>query len=94
VRGGPKEVILSGMGMKSVTVDYYALFREARGEGSETLSTEAGTAAELYEELRARHGFPPLGEGLHVAVNDEFAPWDRELGAGDRVVFIAPVAGG
>jgi len=31
---------------------------------------------------------------LRVAVNDEFADWSRPLGAGDRVVFIPPVAGG
>jgi len=31
---------------------------------------------------------------LKVAVNEEFAAWDRELADGDRVVFIPPVAGG
>jgi molybdopterin converting factor small subunit len=31
---------------------------------------------------------------LRVAVNDEFADWSRPLVAGDRVVFIPPVAGG
>jgi molybdopterin converting factor small subunit len=31
---------------------------------------------------------------LKVAVNDEFRDWDTPLAAGDRVVFIPPVAGG
>jgi len=31
---------------------------------------------------------------LKVAVNEEFAAWDRPLADGDRVVFIPPVAGG
>jgi molybdopterin converting factor small subunit len=31
---------------------------------------------------------------LRVAVNDEFADWSQPLAAGDRVVFIPPVAGG
>jgi sulfur-carrier protein len=80
--------------MKSVTLEYYAMFREVRGQESETLSTAADTVAELYEELQARHGFPAMGDVLQVAVNDEFSTWDQELTDGDRVVFIAPVAGG
>jgi sulfur-carrier protein len=31
---------------------------------------------------------------MRVAVNDEFCEWSQRLNAGDRVVFIPPVAGG
>lgn len=81
-------------GAKRVTVGYFAVLREVRGRDSEALTTSARSAAELYEELRARHGFPLARASLRVAVNDDFAPWEHELKDGDRVTFIPPVAGG
>ena len=80
--------------MARVHVQYFALLREQAGRGDEALDTTAGTAALLYEELRARYRFSLPPAVLKVAVNDEFAPWDQPLLAGDRVVFIPPVAGG
>lgn len=80
--------------MIEVHVQYFAVLRERSGLGQETVATTAATAAELYEELAARH---PLGlprSMLRVAINDEFADWARPLAAGDRIVFIPPVAGG
>jgi molybdopterin converting factor small subunit len=79
---------------KSVTVDYFAIFREVCGQDRETVSTRAATLAELYEELKAHHHFPLPLETLRAAVDDEFAPWGREVQDGDRVAFLAPVAGG
>jgi molybdopterin converting factor subunit 1 len=78
----------------TVHVQYFAALREQAGRGSETLATEARTAANLYDELRARHGLALPRSMLKVAVNEEFADWERPLADGDRVVFIPPVAGG
>jgi len=78
----------------TVHVQYFAALREQAGRGSETLATGSGTAAELYEELRERRGLTLPRAMLKVAVNEEFAAWDRVLAEGDRVVFIPPVAGG
>jgi molybdopterin synthase sulfur carrier subunit len=80
--------------MKNVVVHYFAILREQRGLAQEKIVTEAGSAAELYGELRTRHGFTLEGSRLRVAVNDEFAPWDAALCEGDTLVFIPPVAGG
>lgn len=80
--------------MKTVRVQYFALLREQRGQTGESLATAAATPAELYTELRARHGFTLPAERLRVAVNDEFAPWDAPLREGDALAFIPPVAGG
>jgi molybdopterin converting factor subunit 1 len=80
--------------MKSVRVQYFAILREERGQARETVSTGANTAGELYEELRARHGFTLPAERLRAAVNDEFAPWTAALRDGDTLVFLPPVAGG
>jgi molybdopterin converting factor subunit 1 len=79
---------------KSLHVRYFAVLREQRGLGEERVSTGAATAAELYEELRARHGFTLRADRLRVAVNDEFEPWGAAIRDGDSVVFIPPVAGG
>jgi molybdopterin synthase sulfur carrier subunit len=78
----------------TVRVRYFAILREQRGLGEETLTTEAATAADLYDELRARHGFMLPSERLRVAFNDDFRPWTTPLRDGDTLVFIPPVAGG
>jgi molybdopterin synthase sulfur carrier subunit len=80
--------------VKNIHVQYFAILREQRGLSQEKLTTAAATAADLYAELRARHGFTLAAERLRVAVNDEFAPWTAPLREGDALVFIPPVAGG
>ena len=80
--------------MKTVRLQYFAILREQRGQAHETLATAAGTAAQLYEELRHRHGFTLPGDRLRVAINGDFAPWDTPLAEGAELVFIPPVAGG
>ena len=80
--------------MKTVHLQYFALLREQRGLSQETLATSAATAAQLYDELRARHAFTLPSERLRVAVNGEFAPWPTPLTDGAQIVFIPPVAGG
>jgi len=79
---------------KTVRVQYYAILREQAGRSEETLDTSAGTAAELYAELRQRHPFQLTSAQLMVALNSEFSDWQTPLKHGDTVVFIPPVAGG
>jgi molybdenum cofactor guanylyltransferase len=79
---------------KEIRVQYYALLREEAGRSEEAVATCARTPRELFEELRARHSFSLPLTMLRVAVNDEFGDWSQKLAAGDRVVFIPPVAGG
>jgi molybdopterin converting factor small subunit len=80
--------------MKRIRVQYYAVFREQRGLGEETVGTAATTAAELYAELAERHGFS-LPPGLvRASINLEFKPLESAISEGDAVVFIPPVAGG
>ena len=80
--------------MIDIEVQYFAVLRERAGASREQVQTGAATAAELYDELAARHDFGLPRAMLRVAVNDEFAEWSHPLAAGDRVVFIPPVAGG
>jgi molybdopterin-guanine dinucleotide biosynthesis protein A len=78
----------------TLRVQYFALLRDQAGRSDEQVITHAGTAAQLYGELAARHGFTLGTESLKVAINTEFADWAQPLAAGDTVVFIPPVAGG
>ncbi len=77
-----------------VRIEYYAALREQRGLGEEEIELADGDAVALYDMLRTRHHLKLSRENLKLAINDEFAPWDRKLLDGDRLVFIPPVAGG
>jgi molybdopterin converting factor small subunit len=79
---------------KPLTITYYAILREQRGLSEERLESAAATPGELYEALRAEHGFSLASHQLKVVINDAFQPWDTLLHPGDHVVFIPPVAGG
>ncbi len=80
--------------MTSITVEYYAQLREQAGQGRETISSDATSLAELYAELRQKHGFRLDATQLKVAVNAQFRPWQQAFAEGDVIVFIPPVAGG
>lgn len=88
---------LSGEGAPAagtVTVEYFALFRERARRDAEDLVLEDSSPATLYERLSRRYGFRLERASVHVAINDAYASWDAVLRPGDRVVFIPPVAGG
>lgn len=80
--------------MKRIAIEYFAQLRDERGAPSESLETDAATAAELYAEVARAHGFTLPRESLRVAVNRSFAPWHTALDSGDVVVFLPPAAGG
>lgn len=77
-----------------VQVRFFAILREQAGVSVLECETSARTPAELYEELRRSHGLQFPAELLRTAVNDRYASMADPLKAGDRVVFIPPVAGG
>ena len=78
----------------AVTIEYYAMLREERGCQSETVNTDAVTAADLYESLKKEHSLSLNQETLRVAINEEFREWNSTLSDNDTVVFLPPVAGG
>ena len=85
---------MAGSPLKTVTLCYYAAFREAAGVREEPWSSGARTAAELYAEIAARRGFRFDRSTLKVAVNDQVVSWETAVTDGDTVVFLAPFAGG
>lgn len=80
--------------MKQVSVLYFALLRDQRGISQEMVSTNAGTAAELYEELKSAFKFSLPANLIKVSINRTFEPLAHKIADGDEVVFIPPVAGG
>lgn len=79
---------------KTLTVRYFAVFRERAGIGEEQVTLSVETAAELFAALADRHGSrEPLGH-CKVAINDELADWSAALADGDTVLLFPPVAGG
>jgi len=77
-----------------IQVLLFAEVREAAGVERLTVS-EAGTPAELFEELVGRYpGLKRFRSRLLVAVNQAFANWDQPLQPGDEVAFLPPVSGG
>ena len=79
---------------KSITVRYFAGFREHAGVSEETVTLEAATAGDVYRQLRDRHGSAEPRGHCKVAINDEMAEWDAAVEDGDTVLLFPPVAGG
>ncbi|MEO5596019.1 MAG: MoaD/ThiS family protein [Lysobacteraceae bacterium] len=77
-----------------VTVLYFASLRDAAGCASEIVDVESMPLRELYDGLKARHGFALPATRLRVARNDAFADWNVEAQEGDAIAFIPPVSGG
>ena len=80
--------------MKTITVCYFAMFREHAGVAEETLSLDVTTAADVFEQTRERHGSAEPNGHCKVAVNDRLADWDTPVSDGDTVLLFPPVAGG
>lgn len=78
---------------KRIEIEHYAIFREARGTSRETVITAAATPRELFGEMGLGDVSPRMSR-LRVAINERVTSWDDALRDGDRVVFLAPMAGG
>lgn len=81
--------------LRPINVRFFAILREQAGVATLTTESAAPDAATLYAELQTR--FPSLSfpaSLLKVSVNERYVELITPLAAGDRVVFIPPVAGG
>ena len=79
---------------KTLTVRYFALFRENAGISEESVDLDVETAADVFALLGERHGSSePLGH-CKVAINDQMVDWDSPVADGDTILLFPPVAGG
>jgi molybdopterin synthase catalytic subunit len=83
-------------GRIKVRVLLFGAAREAAGCGELPLDVRApATAASVLEELlESRPALRRFGRSLLVAVNEEYAPPQREVRADDEVAVFPPVSGG
>lgn len=79
---------------KTITVRYFAMFREHAGRSEETLRLNVETAKDVFEQTRLRHGSKEPHGHCKVAINDEMADWSSAVNDGDTVLLFPPVAGG
>lgn len=81
-----------------VHVKYFAAIREAIGQGSETVQTQAATSGALRDELIARGGAYSQslarGKSVRVAVGQVMRDDAAPLEDGCEVAFFPPVTGG
>jgi len=79
-----------------VKVLFFGQVRELTGIAEEAIDVPEGTTlADLFERYAVR--FPKLvgfRSSLVASRNQEFAPWDAHLSAGDDIAFLPPVSGG
>ena len=80
--------------MKTITVRYFAMFREHAGIAEETLTLDAQTTADVFNATSERHGSSEPSGHCKVAVNDVMADWNSPVSDGDTVLLFPPVAGG
>jgi len=73
---------------------YFASLRDAAGCDAEQVSAAVTDARELYAQLRRKHSFTLNAARLRIAINGEFAAWERPLTDGDEIAFLPPVSGG
>ncbi len=80
--------------MTRVRLQYFAALREHAGRSEEVLESSAATLADLYEELRLRHGFVLDASRIRAAVSERYVPLETPLTENMQITFIPPVAGG
>ena len=81
-----------------VNLKYLASIREAIGQGSESVSTQAATLQALRDELIARGGAYAEalahGRAVRMALNQDLCDASAALSDGCEVAFFPPVTGG
>lgn len=81
-----------------VQVRYFASIREAIGQGSEPVQTQAATVGALRDELIARGGAHAdslaRGKAVRAALNQAMCDDTAALVDGCEVAFFPPVTGG
>ncbi len=79
--------------MARVTVRYFAVLRERRGQSQEELTVADGTTVgELYTSL-----FPPDARGrlpVAFARNRDYVRANEVVADGDEIAFLPPLGGG
>jgi len=82
------------MAAKTVTVRYFAVLRDRRGLGEETVSTECESVGEFVRELVVMHRLDLAPALIRAAQDGAFVDDSTSLRDGAQLVLVPPVAGG
>ena len=77
-----------------VTVLYFGQLKEQASTAAESLEVENSTIAELYRQLKERHGLSMPFENLRAARNETFCKGTEAIRADDVIAFMPPMSGG
>ncbi len=80
--------------MNTINVRYFAGIREKFGRGQDVVNADGiRCAADVWHRVS---GVSSVSAPINVlvAVNQEYAPMDHPVRAGDEVAFFPPVTGG
>lgn len=81
----------------TVTILYFAQFREEAGTSRETVRIppdRRATAETIFDQVCSAHGFSLGKSVVRPAINGAYAQWNDPVQPDDELVFIPPVAGG
>ncbi|MBT3636307.1 MAG: MoaD/ThiS family protein [Opitutae bacterium] len=77
-----------------ITVLYFGQLKQQAGTASETLEMDDAPVAELYRQLKKRHGLSMPFENLRAARNETFCKGTEAIRADDVIAFMPPMSGG
>lgn len=82
--------------MINVKLKFFGPLRELAGEQEAWLELpDHSTGEDAFARIAAKHpGINKWRNSVRLAVNLEYAGFNRELRAGDEISFIPPVSGG
>jgi molybdopterin synthase sulfur carrier subunit len=80
----------------SITIKFFAVYRDCYGEDTQQRQVAAGTTVgDVLDQLISEHPDLATWRSLtRFGVNCQFVPPDTVLHPGDEVVLIPPVSGG
>lgn len=73
---------------------FFAQLREEVGAASLTIDASDITVEQIKKQYLSKYNIDESLKSAMVAVNEEYAPEDTLVRAGDKVAFIPPVSGG
>lgn len=90
----PEDLAVAAPEFREIRVAWFGHLAGRRGLREESVVTSVETVGAFRREMSDLHRLELDVPVIRVAVNDEFAPEEQRLRAGDKVVFLPPFAGG
>jgi sulfur-carrier protein len=77
-----------------VTILYFGQLKEQAGMAREVIDSKGNTVAEIYQELKERHGLSMSFDNLRAARNETFCEGTDQVMDKDVIAIMPPMSGG